>query len=198
MIWIVLSAVLLLFPRTRKYGLTVALALVVGAIICNLTLKPLVERIRPYELVGLTNQLLIDPPSDFSFPSGHTTSSFAAASALVLDAGQRVAGRCCSGGTHRFFASVSLRPLSDGCDRRRCDGSGVRTGSLCAGLENAEKRKYRQAVTAVAAEKTDVSAAGTEEILFYEYRKSFQRTFRYHPFRGRSGAGCSDERLYDV
>ncbi len=84
MIWIVLSAVLLLFPRTRKYGLTVALALVVGAIICNLTLKPLVERIRPYELVGLTNQLLIDPPSDFSFPSGHTTSSFAAASALVL------------------------------------------------------------------------------------------------------------------
>ena len=83
MVWIILAAVLLLFPRTRKCGFAVALALIIGALICNVTLKPLVERIRPYELTGLTSQLLMDPPSDFSFPSGHTTSSFAAASALA-------------------------------------------------------------------------------------------------------------------
>ena len=82
-IWIVLAAALLLFPRTRKYGLAAALALVIGALLCNVTLKPLVARLRPFEIADTMRQLLIDPPSDFSFPSGHTTSSFAAATALA-------------------------------------------------------------------------------------------------------------------
>ena len=82
-IWIVLAAALLLFPRTRKYGLAAALALVIGALLCNVTLKPLVARLRPFEIADTMRQLLIDPPSDFSFPSGHTKSSFAAATALA-------------------------------------------------------------------------------------------------------------------
>ncbi len=81
--WIALSVVLLLFRRTRKYGLTMALALIFGALVCNVILKPAVARIRPYDLVG-DIQLLIPRVSDFSFPSGHTTSSFAAASALIF------------------------------------------------------------------------------------------------------------------
>lgn len=76
--WILLSAVLLLFKPTRKTGLTALLALVIGALITNVTLKPLVARIRPYEVVdGLI--LLIERQGDFSFPSGHTCASFAAA-----------------------------------------------------------------------------------------------------------------------
>lgn len=45
----------------------------------NLLLKPLVARIRPYDLMeGI--ELLIKPLKDYSFPSGHTMASFACAS----------------------------------------------------------------------------------------------------------------------
>lgn len=82
-LWIALAAVLLIFKRSRKYGLMVALALILGALICNVTLKPLVARIRPYELAESV-KLLISAPTDYSFPSGHTTASFAAASSLFF------------------------------------------------------------------------------------------------------------------
>ena len=76
--WIVLSIVLLLFKRTRKIGITAIIALAIGALITNVALKNLVARIRPYEVVdGL--RLLIERQRDYSFPSGHTCASFAAA-----------------------------------------------------------------------------------------------------------------------
>ena len=56
-------------------------ALVIGALITNVALKNIVARIRPYEVVdGL--KLLIEPQSDFSFPSGHTCASIGAAVAM--------------------------------------------------------------------------------------------------------------------
>ncbi|MDD3063847.1 MAG: phosphatase PAP2 family protein, partial [Massilibacteroides sp.] len=56
-------------------------ALMGSFIIDNIILKNLVARTRPYEVVqGL--QLLIGKQNDFSFPSGHTGSSFA--SAVIL------------------------------------------------------------------------------------------------------------------
>lgn len=89
--WMAFAAFLLIFPKTRKTGLTLGLAYCFGAIFINLVLKPLVARIRPYEnaafadLIRLTrDQLLIRPPKDFSFPSGHTLVSFEAASVLLL------------------------------------------------------------------------------------------------------------------
>lgn len=82
-LWIALAAVLLIFKKSRKYGLMMALALILGALICNVTLKPLVARIRPYELAESV-KLLISAPADYSFPSGHTTASFAAASSLFI------------------------------------------------------------------------------------------------------------------
>ena len=47
---------------------------------CNLLLKPLVGRLRPFTVQAV--DLLIPPPGDFSFPSGHTAVSFAAVFAL--------------------------------------------------------------------------------------------------------------------
>ena len=82
-IWILLAAALILIPRTRKYGLTAAAALIIGALICNVTLKPLIARIHPFKIVD-TVRVIIPLPMDYSFPSGHTTSSFAAAFALML------------------------------------------------------------------------------------------------------------------
>lgn len=81
--WILLAVVLLAIPKTRRFGLALALALVLDGIFCNGLLKPIIARARPYQLhPGV--QLLIAPPSDYSFPSGHAAASFAAASALAF------------------------------------------------------------------------------------------------------------------
>ena len=80
-VWILLGVVLLAFRRTRRYGVAVLLALAVEALICNLALKPLVARTRPFD-VNTTVELLINRPQDFSFPSGHTSAGFATAAAL--------------------------------------------------------------------------------------------------------------------
>lgn len=80
-VWIVLAAVLLLFRKTRRVGLTVALALLLDVIVCNGVLKPLVGRVRPCT-VNPAVEMLVACPTDASFPSGHTASSFAAVGAL--------------------------------------------------------------------------------------------------------------------
>lgn len=86
--WIAVAVALLIFPKTRKIGLSMGAALLIGLVVCNLTLKPLLARIRPYdyqlEYFGKTITLLIATPHDFSFPSGHTLASFEAAIALTV------------------------------------------------------------------------------------------------------------------
>ena len=87
--WILLAVVLLVIPKTRRFGLALALALVLDGIFCNGLLKPLIARARPYQLhPGV--QLLIAPPSDYSFPSGHTWS--AVTGAWVITAANRKFG----------------------------------------------------------------------------------------------------------
>ena len=86
--WIVLALVLMIIPKYRKAGFSMALALIMGLVVCNLTLKPLVARMRPYdyqlEHFGKTIALLVATPHDFSFPSGHTIASFEGAAALLI------------------------------------------------------------------------------------------------------------------
>lgn len=80
-VWILLAVILLLFPKTRKAGVLVTAALILDVITCNVILKPLIARTRPYD-VNTAIELLIAAPKDFSFPSGHTAASFASVSAL--------------------------------------------------------------------------------------------------------------------
>lgn len=80
-IWIITALVLLAFKRTRKAGAAVAAALILHLLICNLTLKPLIGRIRPYN-VNTAVKLLVSPLADASFPSGHSSASFASTAAL--------------------------------------------------------------------------------------------------------------------
>ncbi len=82
-IWIVLTGYLLISRKYRKAGMALFCALVLDVIICNGILKPLIARIRPYD-VNTSVQLLIPRSTDFSFPSGHTASSFASVSALYF------------------------------------------------------------------------------------------------------------------
>ena len=82
--WIIWAVILLLIPKTRRAGLAMGIALLMGLVVCNLTLKPLCARIRPYDFYGQSMQLLVATPHDYSFPSGHTIASFEAATALAL------------------------------------------------------------------------------------------------------------------
>ena len=87
--WIAWAVLLLIFPKTRKTGLAMGIALLMGVLVCNVTLKPLVQRPRPYDFqqteFGVYIKLLIDAQHDYSFPSGHTIASFEAAVALLLN-----------------------------------------------------------------------------------------------------------------
>ncbi|MGL4790195.1 MAG: phosphatase PAP2 family protein [Anaerotignaceae bacterium] len=76
-IWIAI-AILLLISKKKTEVICVVLALLFSLIICNLLLKNLVARPRPFAFLE-DFQLLIPTPLDYSFPSGHTSSSIAAA-----------------------------------------------------------------------------------------------------------------------
>ena len=80
--WIGLGILLLCFKKTRKAGFCLLIAISIGFLVSNLILKPWVARTRPYD-INTAITLLIGKPSDFSFPSGHTTASIAASLAIL-------------------------------------------------------------------------------------------------------------------
>lgn len=79
--WIALALILLIPKRTRRAGVSALFAMGIGALITNVAVKNIVARIRPYDTVTKLI-LLIERQHSFSFPSGHTCASFAAACAL--------------------------------------------------------------------------------------------------------------------
>ena len=81
--WIAVTLFMLIFKKTRKTGFVMALSLIFGLVVGNLTLKPLVARERPYT-IDTHVKMLIDGLSDYSFPSGHTLACFECAVSLVL------------------------------------------------------------------------------------------------------------------
>lgn len=99
-LWIALGVILCIFKKTRKMGIAALLGLALVSGMNNLVLKPLFERIRPYdpdmmplwESIGFTYKFPFDtslqPSIDhathysYSFPSGHTASSIGAAVAM--------------------------------------------------------------------------------------------------------------------
>lgn len=83
-VWLFFAAVMLLKKTYRRRGCVLLIGLAVGFIVGNLLLKPIVARPRP-SWVNLQFSLLIDNPSDYSFPSGHTLSSFIAAVFISMD-----------------------------------------------------------------------------------------------------------------
>ena len=80
-VWILLAVFLLLMKRQRVHGLAAAVALILDLVSCNLILKPLIGRTRPFAFAPEL-ELLVPPPLDASFPSGHTAASFAVVFAL--------------------------------------------------------------------------------------------------------------------
>ena len=81
-LWVGIAIIFLCVRSLRRCGLEMALSMLLCFIIGNLLLKPFIARIRPYDLNPIS--LLISAPRDFSFPSGHTYTSFAAATAIFF------------------------------------------------------------------------------------------------------------------
>lgn len=87
----VLGLVLSFFKKTRKFGMSVLFAVLVGTLLTNLVMKPLFARPRPYVYYA-DNPLFMSwyefagahIESDKSFPSGHTTAAFEIGVALFL------------------------------------------------------------------------------------------------------------------
>src|SRR5574344_1862652 len=82
-VWILISFILLLKKSTRIQGVSLLIAIAIGAVICSCILKPLVGRIRPCDL-NTAVQMVVAHPKDYSFPSGHTTAAFAFATCLLF------------------------------------------------------------------------------------------------------------------
>lgn len=80
--WIVLAVFLLIFKKTRRGGILVLCAMAVTFITGELIVKNIVCRPRPCQQFSEFTAMLIPPPSSYSFPSGHSASSFAAATVL--------------------------------------------------------------------------------------------------------------------
>ena len=87
----VLGLVLICFKRTRKVGLSLVFAIVIGTLITNIVVKPLVLRVRPYNTLQADVQYWswyvgagMLSESDYCFPSGHTTGATEIAMVLLL------------------------------------------------------------------------------------------------------------------
>lgn len=81
-VWLLAAAALLITKKYRRYGVLLLVALALGVLTGNLTLKPLIARPRPC-WVDESVRLLIPNTTDYSFPSGHTLSSVIGATVLT-------------------------------------------------------------------------------------------------------------------
>lgn len=87
-LFIAAGLLLLCFKKTRKAGVAALLALLIGLLCTNVTLKPLLARPRPWlDVPGLVN--MVGESAYRSFPSGHATSAFAFAFAMCFGAPEK-------------------------------------------------------------------------------------------------------------
>ncbi|MBB6696516.1 phosphatase PAP2 family protein [Clostridium algidicarnis] len=102
MIWLIIASALIINKKYRKIGIMALAALGLSTILGEGILKHVVHRIRPSSDINVIN-ILIAKPLSYSFPSGHTTSSFAVAGVLSKHFKKYAVG---------FFALASLIAFS--------------------------------------------------------------------------------------
>ncbi len=85
--WIIVALIMIITKKYRKTGIMMGVALLTGLLVCNLTLKPLISRVRPFNIPGADFEALIDLKTvkDKSFPSGHTVACFESATVLLIN-----------------------------------------------------------------------------------------------------------------
>ena len=82
MVWFAVSVPFLFNRGYRNIGVKIILALLLSGFIGEIVIKHIVARSRPTKFL-LQEEMLIKEPRSYSFPSGHTSSSFAASCMLA-------------------------------------------------------------------------------------------------------------------
>ncbi|MDD5892911.1 MAG: phosphatase PAP2 family protein [Coriobacteriales bacterium] len=80
-IWLVIAVILICTKKNRVWGVTMIVAIGCAWLIGDQILKDIIARPRPF-IEDPTLTLLIAPPDGYSLPSGHSSSSFCAATIL--------------------------------------------------------------------------------------------------------------------
>jgi len=88
LLWIALGIILIINQKTRAAGIMTIITLGLTAGLNDKIIKNIIMRPRPYVThFGLS--ILIEAQKSYSFPSGHASSSFAAATAITLFCGKK-------------------------------------------------------------------------------------------------------------
>ena len=82
-LWVIVAALLLIFKKTRKAGVSVLIAYLAVFLIGQLALKNLFSRPRPCQM-DEAFALLVARPSSSSFPSTHSAWAFGTATAIFM------------------------------------------------------------------------------------------------------------------
>lgn len=82
-VWFLLSFPMLIIKSMRSAGINIIFSLLITWLIGEITIKHIVGRVRPSEQLSDEEQL-IKRPKHFSFPSGHTASSFAVVAVTLM------------------------------------------------------------------------------------------------------------------
>lgn len=77
-IWLVICGYLGFVKKDKKQAFVMFIGLVIVSVVGNLIIKNIFIRPRPFEVYPYVD-LMIKAPMDYSFPSGHTASSFISA-----------------------------------------------------------------------------------------------------------------------
>ena len=83
LVWWVICIPFLIRPDWRLTGLNIVFGLALAHLMGEVILKHIVKRVRPCHRLGDDEQL-INRPRFYSFPSGHTTASFAVVGVVLL------------------------------------------------------------------------------------------------------------------
>ena len=83
-VWVLLAVAMIAAGKHRTYGFAILAAIALVVLFGEIGLKHLIARPRPFLLDPSLATTLVDLPSSYSCPSGHTASSFAAATVLCL------------------------------------------------------------------------------------------------------------------
>jgi undecaprenyl-diphosphatase len=82
-VWIAAAIIMTAVKKTRTGGIYVAVALVYEFIANEVLLKNIIARTRPFVL-NPNIDTIVSQPTSYSFPSGHSCSAFAAATAIFM------------------------------------------------------------------------------------------------------------------
>lgn len=82
-VWFALSIPLIISKNLRAAGMNILLAMLITWLVGEITIKRIVARIRPSEQLPEEEQI-VKRPKYYSFPSGHTASSFSVAAVTLM------------------------------------------------------------------------------------------------------------------